>query len=560
MLREARVQSRPAVQTAKRHKEVVLPAPVSGWVSNASIAKENPGAAEVMKNFIPTSKGVRARGGSQRQSTTGLFAVEEILSYAGVNSTEFFAASNGSIYNCTSPASPTTALTAVVAGQTSNEYGQVIMAVAGNQFLLAFNGTNPHLVYDGAVWAANTPAITGVSSANINQAWIHANSVWMVEKDSLNAWRLPVDQIGGIATQFSLSGVFRRGGKLLAGATWSSDSGDGSDDRCVFWSSEGEIAVFGGDYPGGPKGWNLFGRYDMARPMGRFAYSKIGGDLVFLTETGKVALTEVTSKDPAALTTTAITRNIEPDWRALTARYPNKNWRFLKWDRGNLGIVAIPSDTTQVSGSSLWGSTFIWGVTPWGSGWTIETPIGTPSCFVVNLETGKWAEIEGWDCRSMTVFNGEFIFGTSSGAVMFGDKGGNDAGQPYECRLAYWPSRFDYIGEKQFLQIAASFEYSTSFNPRLSISTNNKITWLASPPPPPEDNTSSAWDSGLWDNAVYDLKGEKRVLNTKLVSVNKRGRVGAVTLQMTFNNSTTPDVEFTESMVTYEDAGVVVYG
>ena len=558
MLREARVQSRPPVQTAKRHKEVVLPTPVGGWSSSASIAKENENQAEVMENFIPTSKGIRAKGGSQRQATTGLFAVKDLLVYHGTTSEECFAASDGNVYNNTAPVSPTTVITPAVTGQTSDEYGQVTMAIAGNQFLLAFNGTDPHLVYDGAAWAVNTPAITGVSSADINQAWVHANRIWMVEKDSQTAWYLPVDSIGGLASDFAVP--FKRGGKLLAGATWSSDSGAGSDDRCVFWSDKGEVAVYGGDYPGGPVGFTLFGVYEMAEPMGRFAYDKVGGDLLFVTRNGIVPLTEVTQKDPAALTTTAITRNIEPDWKLLTEQFPDRNWRFIKWEQRNLGIIAVPSNSAQVSGSSLWGSTFIWGITPWGSGWTIEAPVGTPLCFVVNLQTGAWAKITGWDCRSMAVFNGEFMFGTSSGAVMFGDKGGNDAGRPYECRLAYWPSRFGYVGEKQFLQLAGVFEHSTSFNPKFSISTNNKLTWAASPSPPPDDNTSSTWDSGTWDNAVFDAKGEKRVRYEKFVSLNRRGRVGAVMLQMTFNNATTPDVHFTDALVTYEEAGVVVGG
>lgn len=558
MLREARAESRPVMQTAKRLKEAVMPAPVGGWSSDFSIARENENFAEVAENMIATSKGWRPKGGSQRQATTGLFAVSDFLIYNGATGSECFAASNGKIYNNTAPSSPTNALTPVVSGQTSDEYGQVTMAIAGNQFLLAFNGTNPHLVYDGTTWAVNTPAITGVSSTNINQAWVHGNRIWMVEKDTQTAWYLPVDSIGGLAQDFAVS--FSEGGKLLFGSTMSNDSGAGSDDRNVFVSDKGQVRVFTGDYPGGPIGWQLFGEYKIAEPMGRFAYQKVGGDLLIVTRNGIAPLSEVMQKDPAALTTTAITKNIEPDWKALTELFPDRNWRFLKWDNRNLGIVAIPSNSTQVSGSSTWGQTFIWGEVPWGGGWTIETPIGVPTCFVVNLHSGAWSKITGWDCRSMTVFDGDFLFGTSSGAIMYGDKGGNDAGKPYECRLAYWPSRFGGAAEKQFLQISAAFEHTTSFNPRISISTNNRISWGPSPPPPPEDNTDSAWDAGTWDNAVFDARSEKRVRYIKWQSLNKRGRVGAVTLQMTFNNLTTPDVLFTDAVMTYEDAGLVVGG
>ena len=555
MLREARIKSRDPAQTAAKAENAVLPAPVGGWSSDASIALENPSAAEVMENFFPTTKGVRARGGARRFATTGLTAIQDCLVYVGTNSEKLFAAANGKLYDVTSVINPYDVPPAVVTGQTSNEYSYVNFATAGGDFMLCFNGTDLHRVYDGATWTANTPAITGVSSANINQVAVHANRVWMVQKDSKVAWYLPIDSVGGVAISFALTGVFKRGGKLLFISTWSQDAGDGSSDRCVFVSDQGEVAVYGGDYPGGT--WKIFGRYDIARPMGRFAFQRVGGDLLILTLNGIVPMSEVVSKDPAALTTTAITKYIEPDWKELTEQFADRNWRFMKWDQRNLGIISIPSNTTQVTGSSVWGESFVWGLSPWGSGWTIEVPIGVPTCFAVNLKTGRWAKITGWDCRSMAIFKDEFVFGTSSGAMLYGDKGGNDDGNSYECRLAYWPSRFDYVGEKQFLQARSVFEHSTSFNPKISISVNNKITWSSQPGPPSEDNTSSLWDSGLWDVAVFDAKGEKRVRTEKWVSLGRRGHVGALMLQMTFNNSTTPDVEYTDTIITYEKAALV---
>ena len=67
-----------------------------------------------------------------------------------------------------------------------------------------------------------------------------------VKRDSLKAYYLPVASIGGAAQDVSLSGVFQRGGKLLLGATWSLDSGDGMDDKCVFVSDRGEAAIYSG--------------------------------------------------------------------------------------------------------------------------------------------------------------------------------------------------------------------------------------------------------------------------------------------------------------------------
>jgi hypothetical protein len=541
-------------RVAVRHYTKTIPAPVSGLASDMSIAKENPGAAEVLDNFIPTTRGIRARGGSQRYATASLLAVETLIAYYGAASKAMFAVSGGNIYDVTSPVSATIIPAPVLTGLLDSELSYINFSNAGGDFLLAFNGVDTHKVYNGATWASNTPAITGVSSADITFAWVHANRVWMVQKNSKKSWYLPVDSVGGAALDFTLDGVFKNGGKLIGGSTWSRDSGTGSADRCVFFSDQGEVAVYDGDYPGGT--WSVFGVYTLAKPLGKFSSERVISDLLIMTVNGIVSLAEAVTKDPSALVATSVTRMIEPDWKKATALYGDKTWHFLKWDQANLGIVAIPADTTTVAGTSLWGE-FIWGVYPWGADWTIEVPIETPICFVVNLQTGRWCRITGWDCRSMIVFNGDFYFGTSNGAIVRGDVGGNDLGKPYECRAALWPSRFDYVGEKQFLQAAAVFEHSTSFNARTSISTNNTISWPAISPPAQNDNTSGTWDEGEWDDAVWDAESEKTVRYEKWSSLVGRGRVGALLLQMTFNNTTTPNVEFTEAIITYERGPVV---
>lgn len=555
MLRSARIETRTATPAVVLKKEKTFPAPLAGWSSDASIALENEGAAEVLENFIPTTRGVRVRGGSRKFASVGLRAIESLMVYRSATDEKLFAAMNGSVYDVSAVATPTTDVAPAFTGQTSNDYSYVNFSTAGGNFMLIANGTDLHRVYNGTAWATNTPAITGVSSADITQMWTHAERIWMVEKDSKTAWYLSVDTIGGAASSFSLAGVFRKGGKLLFGATWSQDSGSGSDDRCVFVSDKGEAVVYGGDYPGGT--WRKFGRYDIPRPLGKHAFQSVGGDLLILTVEGIVPVSEVTQKDPAALSTTAITKPISPDWKKLAFAKSDKPWRFLKWDEKGIGIVAIPTNTQTVSSTSVWGETFIWGVTPWGS-YTLESAVETPVCFVVNLQTGRWSKVTGWDGRSMAVYKGDFVFGTSSGTLHYGDTTGNDDGKPYECRLAYWPSRFDHLGEKQFHQAAAVFEHSTSFNPRLTIATNNLLNWASAPSPPVNDNSGAVWDTALWDQAVWDTTGTKRVSYRKWVSLGRRGRVGAILLQLTFNNSTTPDVEFTDVTVTYEPGGIVV--
>ena len=99
-------------------------------------------------------------------------------------------------------------------------------------FLIAVNGANDRRVYDGTSWSTS-PAITGVASASLSHVWVFKNRLFFIEKDTMNAWCLAIDAIGGAATKISLSGVFKKGGSLLFGETWSIDAGDGLGERCA---------------------------------------------------------------------------------------------------------------------------------------------------------------------------------------------------------------------------------------------------------------------------------------------------------------------------------------
>lgn len=561
MIRAGRIDSRNVVASNSVVKDKQFPAPIKGWASNASIALDNPGFAEVMENFIPTQTGIRVRGGQRLAATVSSLAVTRLINYNGTTTKKLFAASNNSIFDITSVASTSTPPTAAVTGLTSTEISYITLSNAGGDFLLAFNGADLHRTYDGATWAANTPAITftgqpALTSSSITTASVHNNRIWMVQKNSKTAWYLPLDSIAGAASDFAVE--FRRGGKLLFIATWSSDSGSGSSDRIAFFSDEGEVSVFSGLYPGDAS-WQKFGLYDLPTPLGKYAFDKVGGDLLVATVNGIVPMSEVIAKDPAALSLSAITRNIEPDWKNEVSFNGTRPWSFQKWTEKNIGFVSIPSPTQLRTTSAVWG-TAVWGQDYWGTSPTVEEPIGQTKCYVVNLLTGSWAKITGWDVRCMTVFDGKFYFGSSNGKVYIGDESGNDAGKSYECRLAYWPSNFGHVGHKVYSQCEGVFVNSTPISPKFSISVNNELNWPVAPGSPGESATAVKWDTGAkWDSGVkWDAKGTKIVTTRKWNSLGRAGRVGAPMLQMTFNTSTTPDIEFTDLTATFTTGAVVV--
>jgi hypothetical protein len=243
-------------------------APVKGWIQSENLAASTPNGASVLENFRPTTRGIVPRGGSSRHATITTKCVS-LMVWSSGGTAKLFGTNDSSIFNITSPVDPLTPPAADVTGLASGFFSSTMFAVAGSgDYLVAVNGTDDRRLYNGSTWAT-TPAITGVASNTLSHVWAFKNRLFFIQKNTLNAWALEVDTIGGAATQISLSGIFKRGGVLLFGETWSLDSGDGLDDLCVFATSNGEVALFSGTDPGNASAWELSGRYDIGKPLGQ---------------------------------------------------------------------------------------------------------------------------------------------------------------------------------------------------------------------------------------------------------------------------------------------------
>lgn len=400
------------------------------------------------------------------------------------------------------------------------------------------------------------PAITGVDTSTFSAIWPYRNRLFFVKKNTKSAWYLPVDSIGGAAVEFTLDGTFKRGGALLFGTTWSLDAGDGLDDKCVFVSTVGEVAVFEGSDPSDNTNWSLVGRYDMPAPMGLNATMTAGGDVLIATKAGIVSLVEVLRKDPAALSVSAISRNIEPEWTKDTSARASQPWELVKWPEKNIAVVGMPGRTIAGDVDSDWG-TGIWGRFIWGGG-TGDLLVDDPYCYVVNLETGAWAKYTGWDVQCLAYHEGKVYFGTSDGRVVEAETGGSDDGEPYYCRYA---GLFEHINQpgvnKSILMARPTFTYSLPFNPKVSISTNYIVTWPSPPSSAPNTMALGVWDAALWDQSAWDTAIASKVL-ANFHSIGRNGYAIAPMVQVMCGTTTTPDAELVAFDITYETGGVLV--
>jgi len=528
----------PQRMQGQRPQQKPFVAPTKGWISAANLAAAPAGSAQVCENFLPTSTGLRMRRGSKTHGTAATdLPLESAMAYVGGITRKVFAGADGNIVELTTPGSHSTPPPPDVTGQATSYYSYVNFATPGGYFMPCANGTDEIQLYVASSWSAlvsgSSPGqLNGVASDSISHLNVYRNRLWLTEGGTMNAWYLPTDSIAGTASQVSLSGVFQRGGSLLFTATWSLDTGAGLDDKIAFVSTEGEVAIYQGD-PSDTSGWGIVGLYFAAPPMGKNASIKVGGDLLILTQIGIIPLSAIISKDPGALALAAVSRNIQPDWVKEARERRNLPWEMIKWPSQNIAIVSCPV--------------------------TAEETVTPPICFAVNLETGAWSKIKGWNTRCLVLHDDRGYFGTNDGRLVEMEITGTDDGA-----LIYYL----YVGQNEHLagvgqyttvlQARAIFRTTAEFNPQITVTTNYEIDLPPYPSAAVVSGSPGEWDAGLWDVAKWDTGLIAYTVQTYWVSVGKSGFAHAPVLQIVSGSEAAPSAELVMFEVTHRPGGLVV--
>lgn len=538
-----------------------LAAPTRGIVLNENEAFMLPGGAMVHDNWVPTMRGVKLRGGCVVWCTLpDATPVISSFEYLSGNNQRMYAGQASALYDVTA-ATPTL----IKSGQTSGNYAAAQLEDAsGVDWMLAVNesGDNPLRTKDGITWitltGTGTPSdgastITGpggVLPPALSYVWKYRNRLYFVEAGSMTAWYLGIDSVGGVLAKIPLSGAAARGGKLIAGATWSIDAGDGIDDKCVFITDQGELLIFTGSNPADPNNWRQEGRYRISPPLGMNAHISVGGDLLILTVDGIIPISQAISKEAGQLELAMLTRTIKPLWRAEVNAKRSWAWTAKKWDE--------------------YGGVFV------------TTPGGRPGeqrCLIVNDVTGAWGRFVGWDATCFLRLREAMFFGTQTGRIMQADQSGYDDGQVYVASLVFGWETFGAPANQNVLhQLRAVFHSSSGdpFQPQLSACVDDIIVL---PPPPvvgPDPGTLDVWDQGKWgptgsgDNPPTPAERDQYlqwdqpapflapVRNTLWVSIGVTGYSHAPVVQVSIGQMAKPNVELIALTAVYEPAGVNV--
>lgn len=402
MLTSARERDRTVQQAPPRARSAALPAPTRGWSSEQNLAAMEPGTAPVLRNWYPEPDGVSPRPGYVEHATgLGAGPVNTLMSYVSGAAKRLLGAAGANIYRCDIPG---TVGAALWSGASTDQWQWTNFATAGGQFLVAVNGADAPIVYDGAA-ISTAPAITGVTGGALSNVFAAQARLWFCQASSADVWYLGASAVGGAAVKLPLGALLTKGGAIVAGGTWSSDSGSGMNDLTVFLSTEGEVLIFAGSDPSAAASWQLKSRYQIGRPLGRRCLTRFGGDLAILTQDGLMSLGAVMKLDRTAAQQGALTRNIRQAYAAAVVNDADTfGWQTIGFARGQKVFVNVPNAAT-----------------------------GVVRQFVMNALHGAWCEYQGVPASCWVEHNDKLYFGGPSGTVYEAERGSIDGTRIIEC-------------------------------------------------------------------------------------------------------------------------------
>lgn len=453
-------------------RQVSISAPTGGLNARDPIANMKEDEAVIMDNYFPTPSSVENRNGSIEHATGFTGVAETLAVYNDGVVQNMFAVAGGDIFDVTT-SGPVGA--AVVSGLQNSRFQHINFGTAGGYTLMMVNGENKMQLFDGSAWRADgdTTEVEDFDTSNAIHINNFKNRVWFIEKDSMNAWYLPVSSIGGKANNIDLSGIFKMGGYLMAMGNWTIDNAAGVDDYAFFITSEGEVALYRGTDPSSAATWALVGTFRMGRPIGRRCLCKAGADVLIITTDGafpasKALLTDRSQTNLAA--TDKISKLISNDTQLY---FNNFGWQPIIYPEGTKLIINVPEITGVRS---------------------IQ--------YVMNTQHGAWCRFTGWNASCFEIMNEGLFYGTD-GAVFQADVGTSDNDNEI---TGYIQQAFSFFGAKglnKIFKLARPIFQSESFvfpTVRMNVDFDrNRRTALQVT----VQGAGAEWDVAEWDVAEW---------------------------------------------------------
>lgn len=401
-------------------RTISIPAPIGGWDAQSALAAMPLQNAVILDNFIPRPGYVELRKGSFGQASGVGTSVQTLMTWSGATD-KLLACSGTSIYDVTTQG--TSSPSALYSSATTGIWQWTAFANSAGTFVLAVNGADTPIKYDGSTVTTTAWTGTGLTPANLSLIMLHKRRVHMAEKGTLHVWfASSVDALAGPVGLLDLGPVFTKGGTIACMGTCSLDYGTGLDDFAVYMTTQGQIAMYQGTDPSDATAWSLVGVYNLGYPMGARSMIKYGSDLAVITTDGVIMLSQAIRLDRSQDNAVALTAKIQNAFHMAAFTYPpgTFGWQGTLYQRGSLAIFNVPSSPAQQ--------------------------------YVQNVQTGAWCRFTGMDAACWGVANNMIYYGSGSN-VLQADTGADDNGSTiiYDLKAAFTNCKAP--GQKRFSMI-----------------------------------------------------------------------------------------------------------
>lgn len=608
---------RAPAQTKQRTSSLhSFPAPKGGWIANQNISRPDPGiqGAWQLTNWFPTATGAELRGGSLKYATLGSGIgsgyVKSFMRYKNGVQEKFFGAIDSGIYDISAILDPDDSPAPAVSGTTNGAWSSTQFATTGGVFLVAVNGSDTGMIYNGEVWIpggsdtisrldftsevgafeVGETVTGGTSSASgkVVSVYSQSGAGYLLLKDITGG---PFDDgetvtgnVTGEATVADPEFIVFNG--ITGVDTASLKYVWAYKDRLFFVEKEsmnywyaapdalgGALTRFplGGVFPLG--GSLVFGASWSLDSSGGGGLS---AQCVFVTTEGEVAVYQ--GSNPSAA----------DDWSLVGIYRIGKPLGPEAWFRAggdiiiatDIGLVplsqAINRDTAALSPASVsypieqaWNEavrdrqTQPWYCIIWPERQMVVVALPTvageiPEMFIANARTGAWSNFLNWDGACLGIYQGRMFFGSADGRVVEAYQTGADEGIPY---TSVWIPLFTDVDQPANIKITRNASPVLRATQKANVTVTMMFDYQVDDMPPPAATPvsgDSVWGTAVWGSptAIWG-GGTNKTHQQEWQGVGGSGFAFAPAMQITSGSTAPLGAEIIRMDVTFEMAGLI---
>jgi hypothetical protein len=436
-----------------------------GLNTKDSLPSMPPEDAIILKNMIVENDRVVSRNGFESAATGFSAPIESLFEFRSAEDTQIISCAGSKIYEGLDPS-----VVEIASGFGSARWQGIMM----NSNLLLFNGEDIPQKYDGTTLSANTLTGAGLTSSNLVGATNFKNRLITWENNACGFWYGDSDAISGALEFFDLSYITKRGGFVVACATWSYDSsgGTGLQARLVIFLSSGEAIVYEGTDPGDAELWAIVGRFKVAPPISQRALLEYSGDILLVNRYDLISFSAVFATGENPETQSKLVGAIK---QVVAAYGSNFGWQLVNYPIGGLIILNVPTGN----------NTFIQ--------------------YVINTRSGGASQFTNMNANCFVVYSDNLYFGGSD-EIYQGLTGLDDNGEYINIDIQSAFSNFGVNREKSlnYVKPYMAIDNDINFNYSLNYDFQQgdlSTAELAS-------TSGNFWDTFFWDEVFWSAESE----------------------------------------------------